>query len=39
LIRLKEFLGLSCGFFFRMADPLNLVEVNCPSPHDLILLT
>jgi hypothetical protein len=39
IIRTKEFLSFPCGFFFRMTAPLNLVEVNHPSPHELILLT
>jgi hypothetical protein len=39
IIRMKEFLGLPCGFFFRMVPPLNLAEANHPSPHDPILLT
>jgi hypothetical protein len=39
IIRTKKILGLPCGFFFRMAAPLNLVEENHPSPHDPILLT
>jgi hypothetical protein len=39
IIRMKKFLGLPHCFFFRMAAPFNLVEVNRPSPHDPILLT
>jgi hypothetical protein len=39
IIQMKKFLSLPRGFFFRMVAPLNLVEVNRPSPHDLILLT
>jgi hypothetical protein len=36
---MKKFLGLPGGFFFRMAAPLDLIEVNRPSPRDPILLT
>jgi hypothetical protein len=39
MIRTKKFLGLRRGFLFRMVAPLNLVKVNCPSPHDPMLLT
>jgi hypothetical protein len=39
IIRTKDILSLPRGFFFGMAAPLNLVEVNRPSPHDPILLT
>jgi hypothetical protein len=35
----EEFLSLTCSFFLRIMAPLNLIELNRPSPHDSILLT
>jgi hypothetical protein len=39
IIGVEEFINLPCRFFFEMVAPLNLEEVNHPSPHDPILLT
>jgi hypothetical protein len=39
IIGVEEILGFPRGFFFGMLASLNLVEADCPSPHDPILLT
>jgi hypothetical protein len=39
IIGAEEIHGLPRGFLFGMVTPLNLVEVNCPSPHYPIKLT
>jgi hypothetical protein len=34
-----EILGPPCSLLLGMMAPLNLIESNCPSPHDSVLLT